>query len=185
LAADGSAAIAIAKAQGRRRGAASVPALPILRRHDQLPAARRCSGIERLGCRSNRCYRSRAVASAVNSISSFLPGRGRKTPPGAHSDFTILRRVLGMALRYRRGMAMAAGTTVVAALIQLLDPTVSREGRRYGARPPGRRRRQARRRQDHPGFADILLHNRPEHSERHGHIAIWSNFMVPIQPTAQ
>jgi hypothetical protein len=32
-----------------------------------------------------------------------------------------------MALRYRRGMAIAAGTTIVAVLIQLLMPQVSRE----------------------------------------------------------
>jgi ATP-binding cassette, subfamily B, multidrug efflux pump len=38
------------------------------------------------------------------------------------SDFTILRRVLRLALRYRRGMAIAAGTTVVAAIVQLLIP---------------------------------------------------------------
>jgi hypothetical protein len=95
---------------------------------------------------------SRAVASAVNSISSFLPGWGRKTPPGAHSDFTILRRVLGMALRYRRGMAMAAGTTVVAALIQLLDPTVSREGRRYAARPLAGGDEKPGKRHGPPGF---------------------------------
>ncbi|MGH6944324.1 MAG: ABC transporter ATP-binding protein, partial [Geminicoccaceae bacterium] len=38
------------------------------------------------------------------------------------SDLKILRRVLRMALRYRRGMAIAAGTTVVAAVFQLLIP---------------------------------------------------------------
>jgi ATP-binding cassette, subfamily B, multidrug efflux pump len=41
---------------------------------------------------------------------------------GALSDWRILRRVLGMALRYRRGMAMAVGATIVAALFQLLIP---------------------------------------------------------------
>ena len=38
------------------------------------------------------------------------------------SDFQILRRVLGMALRYRRGMAIAVATTIVAAAFQLLIP---------------------------------------------------------------
>ena len=38
------------------------------------------------------------------------------------SDFKILRRVLQMALRYRRGMAIAVGTTVLAAVFQLLIP---------------------------------------------------------------
>ncbi len=38
------------------------------------------------------------------------------------SDFKILRRVLGMALRYRRGMAIAVGTTIVAAIFQLMIP---------------------------------------------------------------
>ena len=38
------------------------------------------------------------------------------------SDFKILRRVLRMALRYRRGMAIAVGTTVLAAVFQLLIP---------------------------------------------------------------
>ncbi len=38
------------------------------------------------------------------------------------SDLAILRRVLQMALRYRRGMAIALATTVVAAALQLLIP---------------------------------------------------------------
>ena len=38
------------------------------------------------------------------------------------SDFSILQRVLRMALRYRRGMAVAVSTTVVAAVFQLLIP---------------------------------------------------------------
>ena len=38
------------------------------------------------------------------------------------SDLAILRRVLRMALRYRRGMAIALATTVVAAALQLLIP---------------------------------------------------------------
>jgi ATP-binding cassette subfamily B multidrug efflux pump len=38
------------------------------------------------------------------------------------SDLAILRRVLGMALRYRRGMAIAVAATVVAAGFQLLIP---------------------------------------------------------------
>jgi ATP-binding cassette, subfamily B, multidrug efflux pump len=41
---------------------------------------------------------------------------------GALSDWRILCRVLGMALRYRRGMATAVGATIVAALLQLLIP---------------------------------------------------------------
>ena len=40
----------------------------------------------------------------------------------AVSDLRILGRVLRMALRYRRGMAIAAGTTIVAAVFQLLIP---------------------------------------------------------------
>jgi ATP-binding cassette subfamily B multidrug efflux pump len=38
------------------------------------------------------------------------------------SDLAILRRVLRMTLRYRRGMAIAVATTVVAAALQLLIP---------------------------------------------------------------
>jgi ATP-binding cassette subfamily B multidrug efflux pump len=38
------------------------------------------------------------------------------------SDVAILRRVLAMALRYRGGLAIALGTTVVAAAFQLLIP---------------------------------------------------------------
>jgi ATP-binding cassette, subfamily B, multidrug efflux pump len=38
------------------------------------------------------------------------------------SDFRILLRVLRMALRYRRGMAIAVATTIVAAAFQLLIP---------------------------------------------------------------
>jgi ATP-binding cassette subfamily B multidrug efflux pump len=38
------------------------------------------------------------------------------------SDLKILRRVLGLALRYRRGMAIAVVTTIVAAVLQLLIP---------------------------------------------------------------
>ena len=38
------------------------------------------------------------------------------------SDLKILRRVLAMALRYRQGMAIAVGTTIVAAVFQLLIP---------------------------------------------------------------
>lgn len=38
------------------------------------------------------------------------------------SDLKILRRVLGMALKYRRGMAIAIATTIVAAIFQLLVP---------------------------------------------------------------
>jgi ATP-binding cassette, subfamily B, multidrug efflux pump len=38
------------------------------------------------------------------------------------SDFEILRRVLRMALRYRQGMTIALGTTIVAAVFQLLIP---------------------------------------------------------------
>ena len=38
------------------------------------------------------------------------------------SDLKILRRVLKMALRYRAGMAMALGSTVVAAVFQLMIP---------------------------------------------------------------
>ena len=38
------------------------------------------------------------------------------------SDLRVLRRVLAMALRYRRGMAIAVGTTIVAAAFQLLIP---------------------------------------------------------------
>ncbi|MDH3772059.1 MAG: ABC transporter transmembrane domain-containing protein, partial [Nitrospirota bacterium] len=38
------------------------------------------------------------------------------------SDLKIVRRVLAMALRYRRGMAIAVGTTIVAAIFQLLIP---------------------------------------------------------------
>ncbi len=38
------------------------------------------------------------------------------------SDFKILRRVLAMALRYRQGMTIAVGTTIVAAVFQLLIP---------------------------------------------------------------
>jgi ATP-binding cassette subfamily B protein len=59
----------------------------------------------------------------VNST-SLVPSWSKPQEPAAVqlSDFTILRRVLGMALRYRRGMAIAVGTTVVAALFQLLIP---------------------------------------------------------------
>jgi ATP-binding cassette subfamily B multidrug efflux pump len=38
------------------------------------------------------------------------------------SDLKVLRRVLGMALRHRRGMAIAVATTIVAAMLQLLIP---------------------------------------------------------------
>jgi ATP-binding cassette, subfamily B, multidrug efflux pump len=38
------------------------------------------------------------------------------------SDLKIVQRVLGMALRYRAGMAIALGTTVAAALFQLMIP---------------------------------------------------------------
>ncbi|HEX2479719.1 MAG TPA: ABC transporter transmembrane domain-containing protein, partial [Geminicoccaceae bacterium] len=38
------------------------------------------------------------------------------------SDFRILRRVVGMALRHRGGMTIAVGATIVAALFQLLIP---------------------------------------------------------------
>ncbi len=38
------------------------------------------------------------------------------------SDFKILRRVLGMGLRYRAGMAIALGTAVAAAVFQLMIP---------------------------------------------------------------
>ena len=59
----------------------------------------------------------------MSSISS-VPFWSR--PPAARgaglSDFKILRRVLAMALRYRRGMAIAVGTTILAAVFQLLIP---------------------------------------------------------------
>ena len=38
------------------------------------------------------------------------------------SDLKILRRVLGMALKYWRGMAIAIATTIVAAIFQLMVP---------------------------------------------------------------
>ena len=38
------------------------------------------------------------------------------------SDFKILRRVLGMTLRYRAGMGIALGTAVTAAVFQLMIP---------------------------------------------------------------
>jgi ATP-binding cassette subfamily B protein len=50
----------------------------------------------------------------------------RSSPPArvtvGLSDIGILRRVLGMALRYRRGMAIALVTTLLAAVFQLLIP---------------------------------------------------------------
>jgi ATP-binding cassette subfamily B protein len=48
--------------------------------------------------------------------------RPQGAPGGGLSDLKILRRVLGMALRHRRGMAIAVATTVVAAVLQLLIP---------------------------------------------------------------
>jgi len=63
---------------------------------------------------------------AVSGLSFTSSGLASSNPQGASgvglSDFKILRRVLGMALRYPRGMAIAVGTTVVAALFQLLIP---------------------------------------------------------------
>jgi ATP-binding cassette subfamily B multidrug efflux pump len=59
----------------------------------------------------------------VPAISS--PPASLKLPGAAAiglSDLAILRRVLGMALRYRRGMAIAVAATVVAAGFQLLIP---------------------------------------------------------------
>ena len=46
------------------------------------------------------------------------------TPQGGLglSDLKILGRVLGMALRHRRSMAIAVATTIVAAVLQLLIP---------------------------------------------------------------
>jgi len=59
----------------------------------------------------------------VSATSSLL---SRREPPAAVtiglSDLAILRRVLAMALRYRKGMAIAVATTIVAAAFQLLIP---------------------------------------------------------------
>ena len=59
----------------------------------------------------------------MNSTSSIPSWPQPQDATGvALSDFGILRRVLGMALRHRRGMATALLTTIVAALFQLLIP---------------------------------------------------------------
>jgi ATP-binding cassette subfamily B multidrug efflux pump len=59
----------------------------------------------------------------VSSISSVPSSPKPQDVTGVGlSDFRILRRVLRMALRYRRGMAIAVGTTIVAAIFQLLIP---------------------------------------------------------------
>jgi hypothetical protein len=69
-------------------------------------------------------YRQAAAASASHGPSEPVTFSSVSSWPEpqdatrcALSDFAILRRVLGTALRYRRGMAMAADTTVAAALI--------------------------------------------------------------------
>jgi ATP-binding cassette subfamily B protein len=59
----------------------------------------------------------------VPAISSPSASPERPAAAGVGlSDLAILRRVLQMALRYRRGMAIALATTVVAAALQLLIP---------------------------------------------------------------
>ena len=59
----------------------------------------------------------------MNSTSSIPSWPQPQDATGvALSDVGILRRVLGMALRHRRGMATAVLTTIVAALFQLLIP---------------------------------------------------------------
>jgi hypothetical protein len=55
----------------------------------------------------------------VNSTSSATAWPKPRDAAGVEvSDFRILLRVLRMALRYRRGMAIALATTVVAAVFQ-------------------------------------------------------------------
>ncbi len=58
-------------------------------------------------------------------MSANNPTSSRSKPPAVTvglSDLKILYRVLGMALRYRLGMTIALGTTIVAAIFQLLIP---------------------------------------------------------------
>jgi len=59
----------------------------------------------------------------VSSVQSMIsPSEPPATVSVGLSDLKVLRRVLGMALRYRRGMAIALVTTIIAAVLQLLIP---------------------------------------------------------------
>ena len=58
----------------------------------------------------------------MSSTSSVTPWPKPRDAGVEVSDFRILLRVLRMALRYRRGMAIAVATTIVAANFQLLIP---------------------------------------------------------------
>ena len=77
-----------------------------------------------LGERRRAGVRQPPFWSAVPATSSIAPSPKLESAAGGVglSDFRILGRVLRMALRYRGGMAIALGTTVVAAVFQLLIP---------------------------------------------------------------